>query len=81
MQRRNRREPQWQWQKLPFYQRSKCPEYPFEVREVEIPPLTPGAVLGRMVMAGVCGTDVHILHGKVPVRTPAVLGHENVARL
>jgi 2-desacetyl-2-hydroxyethyl bacteriochlorophyllide A dehydrogenase len=56
-------------------------EHPFEVREVEIPPLTPGAVLGRIVMAGVCGTDVHILHGKVPVRTPAVLGHENVARV
>lgn len=56
-------------------------ERPFEVRQVEIPPLISGAVLGRMVMAGVCGTDVHILHGKVPVRTPAVLGHENVARV
>lgn len=56
-------------------------ERPFQIREVEIPPLADGAVLGRMVMAGVCGTDVHILHGKVPVRTPAVLGHENVARV
>ena len=54
---------------------------PFILEEVEVPPLTTGAVLGRMVMAGVCGTDVHILHGKVPVRTPAVLGHENVARV
>jgi threonine dehydrogenase-like Zn-dependent dehydrogenase len=32
-------------------------------------------------MAGVCGTDVHILHGKVPMKTPAILGHENVARV
>jgi 2-desacetyl-2-hydroxyethyl bacteriochlorophyllide A dehydrogenase len=55
--------------------------HPFQIEEIEIPPLTAGAVLGRMVMAGVCGTDVHILHGKVPVRTPAVLGHENVARV
>lgn len=54
---------------------------PFQIEEVEIPPLVDGAILGRMVMAGVCGTDVHILHGKVPVRTPAVLGHENVARV
>ena len=54
---------------------------PFVIQEVAIPPLVDGAILGKMVMAGVCGTDVHILHGKVPVRTPAVLGHENVARV
>ena len=56
-------------------------ERPFQIEEVPIPPLVDGAVLGRMVMAGVCGTDVHILHGKVPVKTPAILGHENVARV
>ena len=54
---------------------------PFVMQDVTIPPLVDGAVLGKMVMAGVCGTDVHILHGKVPMRTPAVLGHENVARV
>ena len=54
---------------------------PFVIEEVAIPPLTPGAVLAEMVMAGVCGTDVHILHGKVPVKLPAILGHENVARV
>lgn len=51
---------------------------PFVLQTREIPPLVDGALLVRMLMAGVCGTDVHILHGKVPVRTPAVLGHENV---
>jgi L-iditol 2-dehydrogenase len=54
---------------------------PFEIEEIAIPPLVEGAVLGRMVMAGVCGTDVHILHGKVPIKTPAILGHENVCRV
>ncbi len=54
---------------------------PFVIQETEILPLVEGAVLGKIVMAGVCGTDVHILHGKVPMRTPAVLGHENVARV
>lgn len=54
---------------------------PFAIEEVPIAPLDPGAILGRMVMAGVCGTDVHILHGKVPIKLPAILGHENVARV
>lgn len=54
---------------------------PFVIEEVPVPPLTDGAVLGRMVMAGVCGTDVHILHGRVPIKMPAILGHENVARV
>src|SRR5215207_1433446 len=54
---------------------------PFVIEEVSIPPLSAGAVLGRMRMAGICGTDVHILHGKVKINTPAILGHENVAEV
>lgn len=56
-------------------------ERPLVIEEVPVPPLADGAVLGRMVMAGVCGTDVHILHGRVPIKMPAILGHENVARV
>lgn len=56
-------------------------ERPFVIEERQIPALEPGGALGRMVMAGVCGTDVHILHGKVKINTPAILGHENVARV
>src|SRR5688572_11045908 len=54
---------------------------PFVIEELPVPPLVEGAVLARMVMAGVCGTDVHILHGQVPIKLPAILGHENVARV
>jgi threonine dehydrogenase-like Zn-dependent dehydrogenase len=54
---------------------------PFTIEELAIPPLTAGAILGRMRMAGVCGTDVHILHGRVKIGTPAILGHENVAEV
>jgi threonine dehydrogenase-like Zn-dependent dehydrogenase len=54
---------------------------PFTIEELPLPPLVDGAVVGRMVMAGVCGTDVHILHGKVPIKLPTILGHENVARV
>ena len=54
---------------------------PFTIEELPIPPLTAGAILGRLRMAGVCGIDVHILHGRVKIRTPAILGHENVAEV
>jgi len=56
-------------------------ERPLRLEEMEIPPLEEGAILARVVMAGVCGTDVHILHGHVPIRLPTILGHENVARV
>ncbi|HMP40498.1 MAG TPA: zinc-binding dehydrogenase [Roseiflexaceae bacterium] len=54
---------------------------PFRIETVAVPPLEPGAMLVKIAMAGVCGTDVHILHGKVPMQVPAILGHENVARV
>ncbi|MDP9317159.1 MAG: zinc-binding dehydrogenase [Chloroflexota bacterium] len=54
---------------------------PFRVEERPVPPLEPGAILVRMRLAGICGTDVHILHGKVKVNTPAILGHENVGEV
>lgn len=36
----------------------------------------PGQVLVRVEAAGVCGTDLHIYHGRVPARFPLVPGHE-----
>jgi threonine dehydrogenase-like Zn-dependent dehydrogenase len=54
---------------------------PFTIEELPIPPLAAGAILGRMRLAGICGTDVHILHGKVKINAPAILGHENVAEV
>jgi L-iditol 2-dehydrogenase len=36
----------------------------------------PGQVKIRMVAAGVCGTDVHIVRGEWPTRPPIILGHE-----
>lgn len=49
-----------------------------EAREVAAPGL-PGAgeVLLRTVRAGICGSDLHILHGSNPfARYPRVIGHE-----
>lgn len=48
-----------------------------ELREVEDPKPGPDEVLIQVERAGVCGTDIHILHGEFPkARPPFILGHE-----
>jgi 2-desacetyl-2-hydroxyethyl bacteriochlorophyllide A dehydrogenase len=40
----------------------------------------PGEVLLRTEYLGICGTDLHLLHGRHPwVRPPVIIGHECVA--
>ena len=41
----------------------------------------PGALVARVDLAGVCGTDVHLFHGNLPIPTPVILGHEAVGRV
>lgn len=39
-------------------------------------------VLLQMVAVGICGSDIHVLHGKNPFATyPRVIGHEVIARV
>lgn len=38
----------------------------------------PGSALVRIAFGGVCGTDVHLHQGRLPIPTPVVLGHEAV---
>ena len=45
------------------------------VRDVA-PPEPDGQALVRVAQAGVCGTDLKIVSGEVPVSRPRVLGHE-----
>lgn len=48
-----------------------------EIREVPPPRVGPGQVLLRMKRIGVCGSDVHVFHGKHPYTPyPVVQGHE-----
>lgn len=49
---------------------------PLIVREIELDPPGNGEVLIRMVAAGICGSDAHVLHGHFPAPTPSVCGHE-----
>lgn len=54
-----------------------------EVRDVPVPDLpgTGGAVRVRIREVGVCGTDLKIVHGAVPVAYPRILGHEAVGEV
>ncbi|MBI5775652.1 MAG: zinc-binding dehydrogenase [Verrucomicrobia bacterium] len=55
---------------------------PLQLREFALPAqLEPGAALVRTEMAGICGTDVHLWKGQLPVALPLILGHETVARI
>ena len=38
----------------------------------------PGALIARIDLGGICGTDVHLYHGNLPIPTPVILGHEAV---
>jgi 5-exo-hydroxycamphor dehydrogenase len=52
---------------------------PIEIWDKPVPPPSPGEVLARVELSGVCGTDVHFWRGEVPMPGPVVLGHEGVA--
>ena len=46
------------------------------LEDVERPKPGPGQVLVRVTNSGVCGTDLKIYDGAVPVRHPRIMGHE-----
>lgn len=51
---------------------------PLEIREFKEPTLEPGAALLRTLYSEVCGTDVHLHHGKLDVPFPIIPGHVSV---
>lgn len=52
---------------------------PLEIREYPVhTALSPGEALIQVEMAGICGTDVHLWKGELPVPLPVILGHESV---
>jgi len=50
--------------------------HPLSVEDIELDPPRAGEVLLRMVAAGICGSDRHVLEGTYPSPLPAVAGHE-----
>lgn len=56
-----------------------APRVPVEVREFPEPTLADGSVLLRTLFSEVCGTDVHIWHGRLAgVPYPIIPGHVSV---
>jgi threonine dehydrogenase-like Zn-dependent dehydrogenase len=46
-----------------------------------VPAPRDGDLVVRVDLGGVCGTDLHLTQGDLPVPTPLVLGHEGVGRV
>jgi threonine dehydrogenase-like Zn-dependent dehydrogenase len=60
------------------------PGRPFEIRELPLPALEPGAVLVRVTRANICGSDLHFWRGDAPVTLPPdgwIFGHEMTGRV
>src|SRR5690242_10798208 len=49
--------------------------------EVERPTTGPDQVLVRVTHSGVCGTDLKIYEGAIPVCHPLIMGHEMIGEL
>ena len=57
---------------------------PLAVEEVQVPKsLEPGALLVKIDVCSICGTDVHLAHGNLAIKVnlPVILGHEMVGRI
>lgn len=58
------------------------PEEPIEIRNLPEPVMEPGAVLLKTLASEVCGTDVHLWHGKLAgVPYPLLPGHVSVGEV
>lgn len=54
---------------------------PLVIDEADVPDPEPEAIIAQVIYGGICGTDVHLAHGNLPIPTPVVLGHEAVGRV
>lgn len=56
---------------------------PLQIKDVEIPKVSPGKVLVKMIATGVCHTDLHAMHGDWPIKPslPFIPGHEGVGEV
>jgi D-arabinose 1-dehydrogenase-like Zn-dependent alcohol dehydrogenase len=59
-----------------------APRMPLELRQMPVPDLPPGGALLRTELSEVCGTDVHLWHGRLAgVPYPIIPGHVSVGYL
>ena len=59
-----------------------APRAPIELRPLPRPEIVPGAALLHTIYSEVCGTDVHLWHGRLAgVPYPIIPGHVSVGHL
>ena len=51
-------------------------EKPFEIKEYPLTKPESGMAAVKLIASGICGTDLHFMHGRLATTTPTVLGHE-----
>lgn len=57
-------------------------EAPLQLREYPLPArIERGTMIVRTEMAGICGTDVHLWKGQLPIQLPIIMGHETVGSI
>ncbi|MFZ0889064.1 MAG: zinc-binding dehydrogenase [Candidatus Binataceae bacterium] len=57
---------------------------PYEIQEFPVPEVAPGAILIKVSMANICGSDLHIWRGDLPLPIPpegTIFGHEMTGRV
>lgn len=57
---------------------------PYEIQEFPLPEVAPGAILIKVTMANVCGSDLHVWRGDLPIRIQpegTINGHEMTGRV
>ena len=58
------------------------PKQPFEIREFEMTKPDKGFALVKMLVSGICGTDIHIYEGKLGTPfVPMIIGHEFIGEI
>lgn len=53
-----------------------APNTPFEIKEYPLTVPAEGMAAVKLIASGICGTDLHFMHGKLDTAVPTVLGHE-----
>jgi threonine dehydrogenase-like Zn-dependent dehydrogenase len=54
---------------------------PFEVRTYDLVEPQDGMAMIKLIASGICGTDIHIHRGKIPIPVPMIIGHEFIGKV
>ncbi len=54
---------------------------PFRLEKYPVTPPVEGYALLRLLTTGICGTDVHIHHGRLGQASPLIIGHEFIGEI